>query len=114
MEMDETGRAQVAAAIDALWAKFRPQMEERLAVLEAANRALEAGELSAAERDAAHAAAHKLAGALGSFGLTRGTELAREAELMFGREDESDTASIARVAWITDELSGMIRDRRKR
>jgi len=60
--MDETRQAEMAAAMDALWAKFLPQMEERLAVLEAANRALASGELSAAEREAAHAAAHKLAG----------------------------------------------------
>ena len=39
-----------------------------------------------AQREAAHAAAHKLAGTLGTFNLARGTELAREFELLFSAE----------------------------
>jgi HPt (histidine-containing phosphotransfer) domain-containing protein len=109
--MDETRQAEMAAAMDALWAKFLPQMEERLAVLEAANRALASGELSAAEREAAHAAAHKLAGSLGSFGLTRGTELARDAEHLYLNAAEQAPPA-ERLQEIVRELRQLIRERK--
>jgi HPt (histidine-containing phosphotransfer) domain-containing protein len=73
-------------ALDRLWTKFLPEIENRMGVLESAARALESGVLSADEREAAHQAAHKLAGVLGTFGLHRGTELARQAELGFSNE----------------------------
>ncbi len=59
-------------ALDRLWNQFLPQIEERVATLETASQALSAGELSDELRDAAHAVAHKLAGILGTFGLTKG------------------------------------------
>jgi HPt (histidine-containing phosphotransfer) domain-containing protein len=108
--MDETRQAEMAAAMDALWAKFLPQIEERLAVLETANRALASGELNPAEREAAQAAAHKLAGVLGSFGLTRGTELAREAEGMYAGGAELD-AEAGRLNLIAAELRRLVATR---
>ena len=66
-----------------MWARFRSQILERVAVLEAAASAVTAKNLTAAEREAANAAAHKLAGTLGMFNLTRGTDLARELELAY-------------------------------
>ena len=66
-----------------------PEIAERVGVLERACSALATGELSGEERKAAIAGAHKLAGALGTFGRTRGTELAREVEsLMDGGSDD--------------------------
>ncbi len=74
-------------ALDRLWKQFLPQIEERVAALESAATALAADRLSHDQREAAHAAAHKLAGVLGTFGLTKGTILAREAEAaVFGRD----------------------------
>jgi HPt (histidine-containing phosphotransfer) domain-containing protein len=68
------------AALSRLWVKFLPEIENRLAILERASEELTAGELTDELREQAHAAAHKLAGVLGTFGLKRGTELARQAE----------------------------------
>jgi len=70
----------LARALDRMWLQFRPQMEERLITLEAAAAALAAHTLSPEQLVAAASAAHKLAGVLGTFGLARGTELARELE----------------------------------
>jgi len=67
-------------ALARLWKKFQPDIEARVTVLEAAVRALASGALSDEQREAAHAAAHKLSGTLGTFGLHRGTKLARECE----------------------------------
>ena len=72
----------MADALERLWIKFLPEIELRMALLEAAAVALSADTLAPQGRDEAHAAAHKLAGILGTFGLHRGTELARQAELL--------------------------------
>jgi len=63
-----------------IWEKYAPEMEERLAVLEQTCRILGERELSAEERTAAVFAAHKLAGALGTFGRTQGSEISRTLE----------------------------------
>ena len=80
-------------ALDRLWKQFLPQIEERVAALESAGAAAAADRLSRDQREAAHAAAHKLAGILGTFGLTKGTILAREAELLYSRETDPEAAS---------------------
>lgn len=75
-----------------LWERHLPEIAERVRVLVRACSALEWGKLSEEERKAAMAAAHKLAGALGTFGRTRGTELAREVEGMLERgSDDFET-----------------------
>jgi len=58
----------------------------RLSTLEAAVAAISADTLSDAVRDAAERDAHKLTGALGTFGIARGSELARELELSLAAE----------------------------
>jgi HPt (histidine-containing phosphotransfer) domain-containing protein len=100
-------------AIEKLWEKFLPQMEERLGILEDASAALCADLLTLEERAAANAAAHKLAGVLGSFGLTKGTILAREAEILFSGEPETDPAAADQLRQITAQLRQMIDARKK-
>jgi len=96
-------------ALGRLWTKFLPEIENRMAILEAAVRSLEAGSLSGDERESAHQAAHKLAGVLGTFGLHRGTELARQAELVFAEERTASAGELS--SWVS-ELRLLI-DRRK-
>jgi HPt (histidine-containing phosphotransfer) domain-containing protein len=96
-------------ALDRLWKQFLPQIEERVAALESAGAALTANRLSHDQREAAHAAAHKLAGILGTFGLTRGTILAREAELLYSGETDPDAA--ARLTEIAQHLKELVAGR---
>jgi HPt (histidine-containing phosphotransfer) domain-containing protein len=108
----ETGtRSPISEALNQLWVKFLPQMEERLAAMEAANRELAATSLSEEKRLAAASAAHKLAGVLGTFGLADGTALAREAELAYSSEMSGEAQGLARLEAIAHELAGMIRGR---
>ena len=102
----------LSEAIDRLWVRFVPEIKERIAELHAAAEALTAGTLTASHRETAHAAAHKLAGVLGSFGLTRGTVLARELEINFSREDGPDRAKGKKLAAIAAELRKMVESRR--
>lgn len=109
--MESSAKAPISDALNQLWVKFLPQMQERLVILETANRALAAGSLSDAERLAAAAAAHKLAGVLGTFGLAEGTDLAREAELVYSSDMTGDLQRVARLDAITRGLAEMIRSR---
>jgi HPt (histidine-containing phosphotransfer) domain-containing protein len=93
-------------ALDRLWKQFQPQIEDRLAAIESAARALTSGELIEVQRDAAHAAAHKLAGVLGTFGLTKGTILAREAEVLFSRD--ADPATASQISEIAAQLRTLV------
>lgn len=110
--MDRAEQPSMNEALDRLWAQFLPQLEERVSVLDAASAALAEGKLSTHQREAANAAAHKLAGVLGTFGLTKGTILAREAEIIYSGEPETDPDAASRLSVITEQLRGMIANRK--
>jgi len=105
------GDIALSQAIDRLWVRFLPEIKERIAVLQAAADSLTAGTFTASRRETAYAAAHKLAGVLGTFGITRGTVLARELETNFSREDGPDPAAGKRLAAIAAELRAMVESR---
>ena len=109
--MEPEDQPSLAEALDGLWVRFRPQMEERVAALEVASKALAEGKLSLEQRSAANSAAHKLAGVLGSFGLTQGTVLAREAEIIYSGEPETDPDAAARLSQIAEELKEIVASR---
>jgi hypothetical protein len=106
--MQPSIQQEMSAALDRLWVQFLPQMNDRLGILESACNALAAGMLSTDQRLAANGAAHKLAGVLGTFGLTRGTVLAREVEVFYSGETQSDPAAAGRLSEINTELRTMI------
>jgi HPt (histidine-containing phosphotransfer) domain-containing protein len=101
----------LSRAIDLLWARFLPEIKERVAVLEAAAVSVAAGKLTTSRREKAHAAAHKLAGVLGTFNLTHGTVLARELEMTYSRESSPGPDSGERLAAIAAELRAMVENR---
>ena len=101
----------LAAALDRLWTQFLPQMQARVELLEAVAGACAAGTLSGEQHEAAKAAAHKLAGVLGTFGLTRGTVLARELETIYSQDDELDRKLAEKLASSAVELRAIIASR---
>jgi HPt (histidine-containing phosphotransfer) domain-containing protein len=101
----------MADALAKLWTKFLPEILDRVHILESAGAALSAGRLGAEERGAAAAAAHKLAGVLGTFGLAEGTALAREAEVAYSGNPTSDPVGAERLRQIALELEKIIRAR---
>ncbi len=106
------GAARLSQAMDRLWLRFLPEIRERVAILEGAAASVAAQTLSSAECEAAQAAAHKLAGVLGTFSLTQGTVLARELEMTFSCECPPSRSSSARIAAIAAELHTMVESRR--
>jgi hypothetical protein len=109
--MHPIGQPLLIEALDRMWAQFLPQMQERVAVLEAAAAAFASGNLSVEQQQAATSAAHKLAGVLGTFGLSRGTDLARELEAMYSCEVGSDPSLARRLASIAAELRNLVESR---
>jgi HPt (histidine-containing phosphotransfer) domain-containing protein len=110
--MDASEQANLTEALDRMWVQFLPQMRERVATLETAAAAFTAGRLSLEQHVAANAAAHKLAGILGTFNLTRGTVLARELEIMYSRDDGPDPALAERLTEIAAELHSIVENRK--
>ncbi|HZL50106.1 MAG TPA: Hpt domain-containing protein [Terracidiphilus sp.] len=102
----------LASALDMLWTRFQPEIRNRVELLAIAAAACAANDLSAAQRDAAHDAAHKLAGTLGTFNLAHGTELAREFELLSESENTPGPATADRMVAIAAELRTIVDDRK--
>ena len=110
--METNEQPSLAGALDALWTRFLPEMEARVATLESAARAFAANRLTEQEQEQAHAAAHKLAGVLGTFGLTRGTVLARELEMIYSRQNGRDSAQAEQLSSIAAELHALLATRK--
>ena len=102
---DQKPQLDIGAILNQMWVRFLPDIYERVEVLESAAKAHIAGTLSPAQCAAAHAAAHKLIGSLGTFGLMRGTELAREFEQACASENSVMATKPARL----DAIAGQIR-----
>ncbi|MGC9222766.1 MAG: Hpt domain-containing protein [Terracidiphilus sp.] len=102
----------LSGAIDGLWRRFLPEIRERVTVLETAAQSVADRKLTLRQREAAQSAAHKLAGVLGTFGLTRGTVLARELELTYARESSPPPSAAASLAQTATALRTMIETRK--
>jgi HPt (histidine-containing phosphotransfer) domain-containing protein len=109
--MEPAGQPSLTEAMNQLWIRFLPQIEERVTVLEAAAIALAGGSLDSAQREQASSAAHKLAGVLGTFGLVEGTDLAREAEDYYSSDPKIDRGAAGRQAEIAEQLRAMLKAR---
>jgi HPt (histidine-containing phosphotransfer) domain-containing protein len=75
--------ASTSKLIADLWVRHRPLILERLALLDAAAAASQAGTLNEEQRKEGESTAHKLAGSVGMFGFHQGTVFARELEVEF-------------------------------
>lgn len=109
--MSGTAESPLAEAMNRLWVKYLPQMEERVGTLRKAAQNAANGNLTAIELQQAGSDAHKLAGVLGTFGLQQGTELAREAEDVYAGPLNDSAAISARLTEIAERLRTIIASR---
>lgn len=109
--MAEDASDSFAQAMNRLWAKHLPQMQDRVATLQRAAENLANGALTQAQQQQAGAEAHKLAGVLGTFGLKEGSELAREAEGLCETSLDGNSAASSRLTTIAEQLHSMIAHR---
>jgi HPt (histidine-containing phosphotransfer) domain-containing protein len=83
--------------MDAIWARRRPQVLERVAEVERAAAAVAAGDCEEPEViEAGRAAAHRLAGSLGMFGSAAGSSCASQLEEVLA--PGADAALVLRLA----------------
>jgi HPt (histidine-containing phosphotransfer) domain-containing protein len=94
--------------ISALWERSRHTVVERAALLRTAGDLLSDNSLDQATQQRAVDSAHKLAGVLGTFGLPQGTDLAREAEVLFGQSTPLGRDEIDRLQLLLAELTRLI------
>ena len=94
--------------ISALWERSRHTVVERAALLRTAGDLLSDNSLDQATQQKAVDSAHKLAGVLGTFGLPQGTDLAREAEVLFGQSTPLGRDEIERLQLLLAELTRLI------
>ena len=92
----------------ALWVRSRQTVIDRAALLQTAANLWVENRLDEPTRMRAVDSAHKLAGVLGTFGLPRGTDLAREAEVLFGEATAAGKAEIERLQALMAELARLI------
>ncbi|MDP9038026.1 MAG: Hpt domain-containing protein [Acidobacteriota bacterium] len=70
------------ALLASLWIRYRPLVDERLALLDRAAASAAANTLDVDSREEAADVAHKLAGSLGMYGYDQGSRLARQLEIL--------------------------------
>jgi DNA-binding response OmpR family regulator/HPt (histidine-containing phosphotransfer) domain-containing protein len=95
-------KQQTVAAINEVWQRFQPRIYEQLTIIERASHDLLA-QTPDGDVQAALAEAHTLAGALGTFGLSKGSQIARKIETLLG-SDALRQGSRQRV-WESEETS---------
>lgn len=110
--MPDIDQFALSAVLDRMWATYLPQMHERVDTLAAAARVFAAGSLSPTQQEEAQSAAHKLSGVLGTFGLNRGTELARELEEIYTHPIDPSPGLAAKLASTATEIRQIIGSRK--
>jgi HPt (histidine-containing phosphotransfer) domain-containing protein len=107
-DADESPEQKLQAMIAIVWERSRHTVEARAALLRNAADLLLENRLDEATQKNAVDCAHKLAGVLGTFGLARGTDLARDAEVFFGRTSPPEKAEVERLREELRELVHLI------
>jgi HPt (histidine-containing phosphotransfer) domain-containing protein len=105
---EQSQEQKMQAMISALWERSRHTVVERAQLLQSAGELWNDNRLDAATKLRAVDSAHKLAGVLGTFGLPRGTDLAREAEGLFGQSTPPGREEIERLQVLLAELTRLI------
>jgi diguanylate cyclase (GGDEF)-like protein len=104
--VDAGGEEKLRVALAGMWEQFRGSLSDQVSVLEDAAVAALSGDLAPEPRDRARSEAHKLAGSLGTFGLARGSDIAREVESWFASGVGADPVEILRLSDLVVALRG--------
>jgi DNA-binding response OmpR family regulator len=96
-ERTSAKQAKHLQALTSAWKKYHDKSEQHLITLERALESLQTGNLDVSDRLSAIVAAHSLAGNLGLFGLDRGSEIARELELLLQNNPNPDSSQYSQI-----------------
>jgi diguanylate cyclase (GGDEF)-like protein/PAS domain S-box-containing protein len=97
----EVAHQQTIAAIASVWHRFKGRVLGQITILEQAIDALAERSLDTALKQQAEQEAHSLAGALGTFGFPRGSDLARSIEQSFKPKVPAPDQADQLKQWVT-------------
>lgn len=100
----EDVKTRTMAAIMAVWHANKPAYLERVELLARAAAALQAGALSPEARSEASGEAHKVAGAVGTFGYQEASRIAKDMERMLRGDQPLSASDGDRLAELAAEL----------
>jgi HPt (histidine-containing phosphotransfer) domain-containing protein len=104
----QSNEQKLQAMLAALWDRSKHTVAERAVLLQVAVDLWMQDRLDEPTRQGAVDSAHKLAGVLGTFGLPRGTDLARRAEVLFGESTSAGKEEIGQLQLLLAELTKLI------
>lgn len=103
-ESEASTQVDMASAVAKAWEAHKDTMQERLGVLEAAVAAIDCGQLTPELQHAGCSQAHKLAGSLGCFGFSAGSQLARKLEELLRLDVPLDNEQVFQVTSLVKGL----------
>ena len=96
--------SELSAALAEIWEQFRPSMLAGLGVVDQAIADLQQGHLTEELRQRAEVEAHKLAGSVGTSGISEGTLQAREIEGLLRRSSALDPSEVLHLSQLASLL----------
>ena len=111
MPLSDDLRTGLAEKLDALWKTSKPMVMERLQLLEDNCGKWLLSPHNAPASRAAHDAAHKLAGVLGTFGLPGGSRLASTIEAIVEKPETATEIDRGKIPALLRELRAAINSR---
>lgn len=100
-----TSSEELQAKLQKMWVQVLPLMQRRMEVVSRAAQALAAGTLATDLCSEAIHEAHKLAGALGVFGVHRGSEYALKIEQLLESRTSKETEHAPSLHFSSDEIA---------
>jgi DNA-binding response OmpR family regulator/HPt (histidine-containing phosphotransfer) domain-containing protein len=92
------------AAIQDITEQFQVSLDQRIALLEAVTRSLQAGKISVSQQHTARTELHKLAGGLGTFGYIKASAIAQIMEHLLEKEVSPEPRFVHQFAHLLEEL----------
>jgi Hpt domain len=105
----ESRQKKIHFMLAGIWKRSKDTVAHRVEILREATTAATKSGLDEPGRLRAVDSAHKLAGVLGTFGLPRGTDLAREVEETFGKPEALSRVELERLGTLLEELDYLVR-----
>ncbi|MBD3885676.1 response regulator [Phormidium tenue FACHB-886] len=109
VELEQSWHKQrIHTALQAVWQKYEPQNRDRLQILEQTIAAMQADNMWDELWQQAQSAAHKLAGALGVFQRSQGSQLALQLEQFFRAKQMPDPQELEFLMELTNTLKAIL------
>jgi HPt (histidine-containing phosphotransfer) domain-containing protein len=100
--------ARMKTMLAQIWRNNIATIMDRIATIRLAQASLRQGILDSEQREQARAAAHKLAGVLGTFGVPQGSVLARRVEVLLEIDRSADPQDAVTLAELLQELAALV------